>query len=44
MIEMGDGETGKNRRLAEELEILGIAAAWFANRAEDSTSKGRSSS
>lgn len=34
----------ENQRLAKELEILGKAAAWFANRAEDSTLKGRSSS
>jgi transposase len=34
----------ENRRLAEELEILGKAAAWFANRADEPTSKGRTSS
>ena len=34
----------ENRRLAEELEILGKAVAWFAQRTDVSTSKGHSSS
>lgn len=34
----------ENRRLSEELEILGKAAAWFANRADEPTSKGCTSS
>jgi transposase len=33
-----------NRRLAEELEIMGKAVAWFAQKKEGSTSKGRTSS
>jgi len=32
------------RRLQEELEILGKAAAWFAQKAEDPTPRRRSSS
>jgi len=33
-----------NRRLQEELEILGKAVTWFAQRTEEPTSKGRSRS
>ncbi len=33
-----------NRRLQEELEIMGKAVAWFAQKRDGSTSKGRSSS
>ena len=33
-----------NRRLTEELEIMGKAVAWFANKTENSSSKGRTSS
>jgi hypothetical protein len=34
----------EDRRLTEELEILRSAAAWFADRADEPTSKGRTSS
>lgn len=34
----------ENRRLQEELEILGKAVAWFAQRTDGSTPRGRSSS